>query len=95
MSHYKLHVGSSEKTNSRRNLLARSFSKSLRLDRNNAADVHTAKQVSFSTLHDIQETHQERGWYSIWGLSAPTYIILPGCSDDGSQARIACSAVSL
>ena len=54
MSHYKLHVGSSEKTNSRRNLLARSFSKSLRLDRNNATDVHTAKQVSVSIHPHMQ-----------------------------------------
>ena len=56
MSRSRPHVGS-EKTSSRRNLLARSFSKSLRLDKNNAADAHSAKQVSFSIIYHIQ-THR-------------------------------------
>lgn len=41
---------SPEKTNSRRNLLSRSFSKSLRLDKNNASDVHHAKQVGIAFI---------------------------------------------
>ena len=44
---------SSEKTNSRRNLLARSFSKSLRLDKNNPSDVHSAKQVLLHVNHGM------------------------------------------
>ena len=44
---------SSEKTNSRRNLLAKSFSKSLRLDKNNPSDVHSAKQVLLQSVFEI------------------------------------------